>query len=179
MDLNKLAKEAYENAKAHGWHEEEHSDKHYLALILTEAAEAVQADRKGEHADVEAFEKNSFSGGFQDIFARYIKSTVEEELSDIVIRCLDLARLRKIDLRNVNTIIGTIKGMKEHGGLIDLYYVLSGIATCQESTDGKIVHIIACVLSYCKFKGIEIEWFIEQKMKYNRLRPYMHGGKKY
>ena len=27
--------------------------------------------------------------------------------------------------------------------------------------------------------GIDLEWHIEHKMKYNELRPYKHGGKKY
>lgn len=28
-------------------------------------------------------------------------------------------------------------------------------------------------------KDIDIFWYIEQKMKYNELRPFMHGGKAY
>ena len=46
MDLNELRDEAYSIAKANGWHEEEHSDEHWLMLVITEIAEAVQADRK-------------------------------------------------------------------------------------------------------------------------------------
>ena len=57
MNLNELRDEAYSIAKANGWHEEEHSDSHSLMLIITEIAEAVQADRKNLHADVEAFKK--------------------------------------------------------------------------------------------------------------------------
>lgn len=53
------------------------------------------------------------------------------------------------------------------------------IATCDIETDEKIRGVIVCVLAYCRFRRIDIEWFIEQKMKYNRLRPYMHGGRKY
>lgn len=32
---------------------------------------------------------------------------------------------------------------------------------------------------YCELTGVDLGWFIEQKMKYNRLRPYMHGDKRY
>lgn len=46
MNLNKLRDEAYATAKANGWHNEEHSDEHCLMLVITEIAEAVQADRK-------------------------------------------------------------------------------------------------------------------------------------
>lgn len=51
MDLQKLSQEAFETAKAHGWHDEELPDETYLMLIITEIAEAVQADRKYFHAN--------------------------------------------------------------------------------------------------------------------------------
>ena len=49
MKLNQLRDQAFTTAKAHGWHEEEHSDRHFLMLIITELAEAVQADRNGKN----------------------------------------------------------------------------------------------------------------------------------
>ena len=35
------------------------------------------------------------------------------------------------------------------------------------------------IFTLCKVRNIDIEWFIEQKMKYNKLRPYKHGNKQY
>ena len=35
------------------------------------------------------------------------------------------------------------------------------------------------IFSWCRAKNIDIAWHIEQKMKYNELRPFMHGGKAY
>lgn len=46
MNLNELRDCAYLTAKEHGWHDKELSDETYLMLIITEIAEAVQADRK-------------------------------------------------------------------------------------------------------------------------------------
>ena len=57
MNLNELRDEAYSIAKANGWHEEEHSDEHLLMLVITEIAEAVQADRKNLHADIAKFKE--------------------------------------------------------------------------------------------------------------------------
>ena len=45
MNLNELRDEAYSIAKANGWHEQEHSDEHFIMLIITEIAEAVQTCR--------------------------------------------------------------------------------------------------------------------------------------
>ena len=180
MNLNELRDEAYSIAKANGWHEEEHSDEHWIMLVITEIAEAVQADRKNLHADVEAFKKYEEIIDFKENFERQIKNTVEDELSDVVIRCLDLAGLRKFDLEEeVEALMEMVESIKEGSGFIDLCYALSGISTCDDSTEQKTIAIIAVVLKYCELIGIDIDFFIRIKMNYNRLRGYHHGGKRY
>jgi NTP pyrophosphatase (non-canonical NTP hydrolase) len=66
----------YQNAKSKGWHDKPNDPVVSLALIHCEASEAVEAIRHGnppsEHIP-------RFSG-------------VEEELADIVIRCMDLSQ---------------------------------------------------------------------------------------
>ena len=180
MNLNELRDEAYSIAKANGWHEEEHSDEHWFMLVITEIAEAVQADRKNLHADVEAFKKYEHTLDFKENFERQIKNTVEDELSDVVIRCLDLAGLRKFDLEEeVEALMEMVESIKEGSGFIDLCYALSGISTCDDSTEQKTIAIIAFVLKYCELTGIDLDFFIRTKMNYNRLRGYKHGGKRY
>ena len=44
---NELRDRAYQCAKAHGFHDKEHHDSHWLALIMSEVGEAINADRKG------------------------------------------------------------------------------------------------------------------------------------
>lgn len=53
-----LCVRAYENAVKHGFHEEKYPDYHYMMLIVTEIAEAVNADRKVKYASRTMFEKN-------------------------------------------------------------------------------------------------------------------------
>ena len=101
MDLNKLAKEIHENAKAHGWYDEEHSGEHYLMLVITELSEAIEADRKGENANVDRFNEwmnrpmylaqYTEVDRLKDAFECFIKGTVDEELADACIRLLDFA----------------------------------------------------------------------------------------
>lgn len=179
MNLNKLRDEAYSIAKANGWHEEEHSDEHWLMLIITEIAEVVQADRNNLHADVEAFKKYEMMLDFKENFERQIKNTVEDELCDVVIRCLDLAGLRRFDLEEVESLMEMAESIKEGKGFIDLCYTLSGISTCDDSTEEKVIAIIAVVFKYCELTGIDLDFFIRTKMEYNRLRGYHHGGKRY
>ena len=191
MNFDELAQEAFATAKAHGWHDTEQSDEHWLMLIITEIAEAVQADRKDKHADVAKFKEYQTYYGtflpseeirtirFREDFEAYIKNSVEDELSDVVIRCLDLAGLRGIDLTEVNELLSN--GMKDINETFPevMYYLCSFISSEEQILDDKLNYCMALIIGYCKQKYIDIEWFIKQKMKYNKLRPFRHGNKKY
>jgi len=104
--LNELRNRAYKTARDHGFHDEELSDAHSLCLVISELMEAVEADRNDSVANMIGFEtcmKNAYQGIVRDdwflkSYRANIKGCVEEELADAVIRLLDLAGLRDIDL---------------------------------------------------------------------------------
>lgn len=94
--VNAWVERTYANAKKHGWHEEEKSDKHWLMMIGTEIAEAVQADRKGRWFDeltksgLECVLANDHHGGLvEKFYEENIEGTVESEFADICIRIFD------------------------------------------------------------------------------------------
>lgn len=180
MNLNKLRDEAYSIAKANGWHEEEHNDSHWLMLIITEIAEAVQSDRKNLHADVEAFKKYEMVLDFKENFERQIKNTVEDELGDVIIRCLDLCGVKGLDAYTVN--VEFPSGMD---GFTDrMYFVCrqltDRILTADSLTLGFVLsQTMSYIVEHCRRKDIDLYFFIHTKMNYNRLRGYHHGGKKY
>ena len=180
VNLNELRDKAYQCAVAHGWHKENLSDEHFLCLVISELMEAVEADRKGSHADIEAFNKYCDRIDFEENFERQIKGSVEEELSDACIRLLDLAGLRGIDL-------SSLQQVEYHFGANETFTEFC-FGMCKQITSftpGRIgmgvnVHVVLMeIFSYCKALGIDILWFIEQKMKYNEFRPYKHGDKSY
>ena len=75
-------------------------------LIITEIAEAVQADRKDRHTDIDLFKALLEICADDDAlwtyeFETHVKNSVEDELSDILIRCLDYVALRGICLDRV------------------------------------------------------------------------------
>lgn len=45
--FNDLCRNAYDTAKKHGWHDTPYSVEHYLALVISELSEALEADRCG------------------------------------------------------------------------------------------------------------------------------------
>ena len=184
MNLNELRDKAYKNACEHGFHEEDLGDDCYLILVICELTEAVEADRKNKRADSSTFISNidlyrnwwgekSLSIKEDVFFFREfnlrIKDSVEDELADTVIRLLDLAGLRGIDLSNLpdKTHIVT----KEFTFFI--FNVIYGLyKTPLEST---IYDTIYAIFAYCNTIGVDLLWHIEMKMKYNECREYMHG----
>ena len=190
MDLNELRYKAYHCAVAHGWHEENLSDEHFLCLVISELMEAVEADRKGKHADTIHFNQEmdyclrelkvfgeNYDKAFVDIFEYYIKDSVEDELSDACIRLLDLAGLRGHDLDGFDYEGSDTEDYSE------MSFTESIFKICVYITDNFYRHELFILLNeifaFCRDRNINIFWHIEQKMKYNELRPYKHGNKTY
>ena len=180
MNLNELRDKAYQCAVVHGWHDEDLSDEHFLCLVISELMEAVEADRKGCHADIDAFNKYYDRIDFEENFERQIKDTVEDELADACIRLLDLAGLRNVDLGEV-----TLDELKCSEGFFDWTFTESIYSIVSDMTNQGYIethsfesHLrvsLMVVMSFCVKKNIDIFWHIDQKMKYNELRSYKHG----
>ncbi len=185
-ELNALKEKAYKWAVEHGFHEEEKPDAFYLGLVMSEMGEAINADRKGMHANPEAFMKDWGKVPFKDSFEAHIKDSVEDEIADIVIRLLDFAGLRgyKLDIGSIdhafsNYAIQSFDYYKLPGILISINALLTDALT--EGELPQYVGTIICVLSDCfeRMTGSDKDlwWFVEQKMRYNELRPMLNGKK--
>lgn len=182
MNLNKLRDKAYKCAVAHGWHDENLSDEHFLCLVISELMEAVEADRKGMHANRANFEyymkqRKRDDGEFMYAFKQDIKDSVEDELADACIRMLDLAGLRGYDLDSFD-----YEG-SDTEDYSDMTFTESMFRICVYVTDNfyrdELYILLNEIFAFCRDRNIDIFWHIEQKMKYNELRPYKHGDKSY
>ena len=80
--FNLKSLQVHDNAVAHGWWEEPREDGTLIALIMSEAAEALEALRKGNGPDEHC---PQFSGA-------------EVELADVIIRIMDMAEARGWDV---------------------------------------------------------------------------------
>lgn len=193
-DLNELRDKAYQCAVVHGWHEENLSDEHFLCLVISELMEAVDAERKGKHSKIGMFKEwqgNSIplteetrQKRFKEDFEAYIKDTVEDELADACVRLLDLAGLRKADLGETNE-----DELRCSEGFFDWTFTESIFSIVCDITDldffdkypfdAYLRASIRLIMGFAVKRNIDIFWHIEQKMRYNELRPYKHGDKSY
>jgi NTP pyrophosphatase (non-canonical NTP hydrolase) len=189
INLNELRDIAYKTACEHGFHDKELSDEHFLCLIVGELMEAVEADRKGKRADRESF-KSSYENEephddviFKYCFEKYIKDTISDELSDAVIRLLDLAGLRGISLESASNDINSeyiddIACMYSQLSFTEAIYSIFIKPIVDYKYLSTIINeIIFLIFAFAKHLDIDLLWHIEQKMRYNELRPKFHGKK--
>lgn len=103
MELKELIKKVFEINKANGWHEEKHETPTYLMLIVSELAEAMEADRENRHSCLNLCRKKEMledkdGENFKIDFRLTIKDSFEDEIADVIIRCLDLCAMMDIDI---------------------------------------------------------------------------------
>ena len=113
-----------------------------------------------------------------------LMEAVEEELADAVIRLLDLAGLRGINLELANgDIDDCIEDMAEACKGETFTESIYSISTLPVRYDGifdfptAVNDMILSIFGLAKHLDINLLWHIEQKMKYNELREKMHGMK--
>ena len=109
--LNQLRDEIHANAKEKGFYDNPKEIGTLLMLVVSELAEALEADRTGDFCDFSKYEKckKEMDVGIrtsEDVekyaFEKYIKNTFEDELADVIIRVLDICGYFNIDIeRNV------------------------------------------------------------------------------
>lgn len=193
--LNDMMRKVYEIAKSKGWHDRPISKAQYLGLIVTEAAEAVEADRVNKRAKTDMMEnvlkvqdesetglcQEWYKTWFELYYDEYIKGSVEEEFADMIIRILDMTW--ELHGENMNWV-----GYDPRGESYDnsKNFVETFWNFVKEVLNWGSMHItdsIAYTYSWAEHGyGISpeiLDKHIRWKMKKNELRPYKHGGKKY
>lgn len=186
-DFNKLAKEAFESAKKRGFHNEKHTDAHYIMLILSELAEAVEANRCGRRADRKEYERlvaNCEERVKPCLFDIHIKDSVEDEFADAVIRLLDYIGMKGFEIpsdylteenieRTLNSTFRTDdwSDLKTFAERILVTCANNVLRMGNEYPEATIYSIFAIAKLY----EIDLMWFVREKMKYNDQREFRHG----
>lgn len=187
MNLQDYQARAFETAKAHGFHDEEHPLEHHLCLIITEIVEMVQADRKKRRIIMGAEGlkhiwdlNNSDKKHIRAMYDEFLCGTFEEEVADTIIRICDLAQLLEATL-----IIDT-----------DIKYIKTDVSRLQttgfaftliQTITNRMYHsdiplllkvVVEQMLLFASSRGMTVtEVFdtIRMKMEYNETRPAKHN----
>ena len=188
--LNDLAKAIHQNAKNKGFWDSPRNTGELFMLIISEAAEALEAHRKGRKADLKQFAlphngNVTDDEWFKTSFENCIKDTTADEIADVVIRILDYCYVSEIEIKpallsttlvsldsdnfgaNLFQICGEIQKASE-------YALTNDIWDSAKSKDN-IHSALALIIQLCEREEIDLLKHIELKMKYNATRERMHG----
>lgn len=192
MNLNELRDRAYKTACDHGFHDEELSNEHCLCLVISELMEAVKADRKSRHFDKEKYKIGEYAEcqgwltneeKFINVFNRYIKDTIEDELADAAIRLLDFCGLHKIDIEDFTEemLYGAEESCNDETFTESIYAISTIPIRCEYEYDSLLKNqlnsMLLAIFGLAKHLDIDLIWHINQKMRYNELRENKHGKK--
>lgn len=183
VNLQELAAKVHNNAVKHGWWEDNLSDEHYLMLVISELAEAIEADRKGRMASKVWFEQMinetpssheaaTYEERYAYWFEAYIKDTLQDELADTVIRLLDLAGAHGYTL-----IYCCVGFSRQRAFTENVWEIVQVVTNSNVPVSTRVMLSIAMVDVLANTYGFNLWWYVEKKMEYNISRPYKHGKK--
>ena len=171
MNFNKLAKESHANAVKHGFWETKVSNEHCLMLVITEIAEMVEAHRVSRKANTAAYnDMPSKQIGFE----RFIKNTMEDEMADIVIRLADLAGTLGVDFTKMQP-CRYYRAFSKFSFTENAFALCKGLSKDAIGIEKRIQFGLDFITKWAQELNIELAFFVAQKMRYNKMRPYRHG----
>ena len=194
VNINELKEKAYQIACSHGWYEDKDmSVLHCLTLVMSEIGEVVNADRSDKYAERQKFENALLNSEVSEdlwkvSFESFIKGSVEDEMADVVIRMLSLAAHLKMTLpeelfedkfiaQQIVALMEIEEDAKKRLSLTEELFVMFESVVNFTKEGQPLYYPFLHVFIMARRRNIDLHWHIEQKMKYNELRPYKHGKK--
>jgi len=100
--LNEASEQIHAAAIEKGFYDQPRETGTLLMLVVSELSEALEADRKDKYCWAgQAYRRDGFNFAepyVMEIFEKTTKDTHEDEIADTIIRLLDYAAFKKIDL---------------------------------------------------------------------------------
>lgn len=181
MNKNNLSEKAHANAVAKGFWVNRLGNEHCLMLVVTEISEMVESDREDFRADKEKFNqwmlsKNPMEHTFKNAFEQWVKNTLEDEFADVAIRLADLAGALGVDFDKMQP-CRYYRAFDRFTFTENAFALVKGLSKDRICIEKRIQFGLCFIEDWAKYHGINLDWHIDQKMKYNQGREAMHGKK--
>lgn len=185
MNIPNYIERFYTAAQEKGFYDESWNITTEKALIITEICEAIQADRKDRRANVEHFKERFaqieeyakldplyLENTFAEMYQRHIKDTVEDEIAGAMGRIFGLMGRMKWYRQHFHEDNKEIYQKEADQPFPEaMYSVIVGIT--EEETN----YALAMLILIAEKEKVDIEWHLEQVLRYNKTRPQKHGCK--
>lgn len=177
-DLNILAKEVFEQNEAKGFHEVEYSNEELLMMVIIELSKAVEADSGGKRADLDKFygyigmkgdfQEDPTDSEYRGCYSHNIKGSIEDNLASAVVKLLDLAGFRGIDIVDTDSQNFCKYDYKEAPFTQSIFDIIASIYYNNKDEIPSIM--IKRIEIMCDIMDISIWQHVELRMKYNQVK---------
>ena len=184
--LKRMQAEGYEYSKAHGWYDVPRTWKEEIALLHSEASEALDAYRQWGTEDVtrkecKVFDHSHSATEAQQLVHKCKPEGVGSELADVLIRLLDTCQRHNYNivdgLNGVGWTTEIYPDETPFGDMItDLHGQIQKWSTMKTDTHAALVYTALCAICYAV--GIDLHEEYARKYAFNQTRPYRHGNKR-
>jgi hypothetical protein len=184
-----LSDQAYQTAKAHGFHARKSPDVLYVTLIISEIYEALDADRKSRYCSERSVRINIPELGnlpdaeYSEWYRKICAGTFEDELADVVIRLYDYAAHIGLSLSEYECPeqFYITAAVAKSNSYPEFAFALtqSIVNLFSQEVEWAVPAIINTLYMYADAHSLDLYRHVLLKMRYNTLRPYRHGGVRY
>ena len=182
MNIKELVKDAHENAKAKGWHDEDRTFGELIALCHAELSEALEEYRNGrglgeiyyvgyDMSDNKVEKDHKFEG----VYGLCKPEGIPIELADVVIRIADMFGKNGTDITLV-TRHTFYREFDTFGDFISLCHLHLSMAY-EYNSYKSLKGLITVIEKFCSGAEIDLDEATRIKMEYNKGRSHKHGGK--
>lgn len=172
-DWQDLIKQVQKNSKDKGFYDVEVSDEQKLMLIISEVAEAVEADREGRLARPMPEDWQTLNDeDFKMTFLSHVKDSLEDELADAVIRMMDSGYLNRFT-GPTDYYLDIYERQGAKAFVERAFRLVTLISECIRYED--LSQAASEVFFIADELGIDLMKHIQMKMRYNAMRPRLHG----
>lgn len=182
--FNALIPVQYQIVQEKGFLNDGFNEGHWLFMIVTEMAEAVNAQRKAKlstHAVLKevVFQIEYSDHDWKEIYEREIKNTFQDELADIYIRLLSYCGQKRINIDTKGIILPSRLMISKT--IPESFMVMTGMlwkAYFHLDTDTEetwLSQFFACLTYITTGFGMDMEGHILAKMEYNKSMEVMNG----
>ncbi len=182
--LKQMQQEGYEYSMAHGWYDVPRTWGEEMALLHSEASEALDAFRQWGLADVTLFEckhQEHEPGEPLEVVHLCKPEGVGSELADVLIRLLDTCQRHGYNIVDgLNGVGWTTAIYSNEDPFGDMINDLHGQIQLwnKMQTDRHAALIYTQLRAICFATGIDLNREYRRKYAFNLTRPYRHGNKR-
>lgn len=183
--LKEMQAEGRAYSEAHGWYDVPRTWGEEMALLHSEASEALDAYRQWGLDDMTESICTKGEGEWDDDHSRHLckPEGVGSELADVLIRLLDTCERHGIDIEAGGDAVGWSTRIYDpevpFGDMInDLHDQINKLSQSRARKDIFAALIYTELKSICRAINIDLEEEYERKYAFNQTRPYRHGNKR-